>query len=64
MKSRELPLILDGISCEHPNMDECCPDCGHWHCPDCGVSWDDWGEGSPFTNAATGEPVFDWRKVA
>ena len=37
--------------CEHPNMYECCPPegdkpgCGHWHCDDCGLGWDDYAEG-------------------
>ena len=29
------------ISCDHKRMKSCCtPSCGHYHCPDCGVSWD------------------------
>lgn len=31
--------------CDHPNMKECHPGCGHWSCDDCGLNWDDWGEG-------------------
>ena len=40
--------ILRGITCNHRRMRECHEGCGHWSCPDCGVSFDDWGEGSPF----------------
>lgn len=36
--------------CEHPRMAECHPGCGHWSCPDCGLSWDDWGEGGVMPN--------------
>ena len=37
--------------CEHPDMYECCPPeggkpgCGHWHCDDCELFWDDYAEG-------------------
>lgn len=37
--------------CEHPNMAQCCPPsgdapgCGHWHCDDCGLSWDEGFDG-------------------
>ena len=27
--------------CEHPNMVECHEGCGHYSCPDCGLSWDE-----------------------
>lgn len=39
--------VLKGLECEHPRMFECHPSCGHFHCPDCDLSWDDYGEGSP-----------------
>jgi len=37
--------------CEHPSMMQCCPPsgdapgCGHWHCPDCDLSWDEASDG-------------------
>jgi len=41
----DVEVILAGVSCLHRRMEECHPGCGHWHCPDCGLSWDDDGEG-------------------
>ncbi len=37
----QLSELLKGITCDHPNMAECHKGCGHWTCPDCGVSFDD-----------------------
>jgi hypothetical protein len=36
------PLIYQ---CQHRRMRECHLRCGHWYCPDCKISFDDWGEG-------------------
>jgi hypothetical protein len=41
MTSSAANRVLSGLSCEHPRMSECHPGCGHWHCPDCGLLWDD-----------------------
>ena len=30
--------------CTHPDVDECCPGCGHYSCHGCGLSWDDHAE--------------------
>ena len=30
-----------GATCEHLKMRECCEGCGHWHCDDCGLSFDE-----------------------
>jgi len=38
------PAALLGLSCEHPHMKECHPGCGHFECPDCGLTWDDGAE--------------------
>jgi len=27
--------------CEHKNFNECCKGCKHYHCLDCGFSWDE-----------------------
>ena len=36
-----LPYLGTFVGCSHKNMVECCPDCcGHFHCPDCGLTWD------------------------
>lgn len=46
--SGALPI---GATCAHPRMrcpngeSGCGKDCGHWWCPDCGLSWDDGFEG-------------------
>lgn len=55
--TRHLPIVKQTPGplnqCEHPNMMQCCPPsgdapgCGHWHCGDCGLSWDEEGEGGP-----------------
>jgi hypothetical protein len=35
------PYLGSFVSCDHRNMQECHPNCcGHFHCPDCGLSWD------------------------
>ena len=31
--------------CPHRRMRECHRGCGHWSCPDCGLGFDDMGEG-------------------
>lgn len=38
---RDKLMRLAGNACEHPSMRECCDDCGHWHCPDCDLDFDD-----------------------
>ena len=39
------PYLGSFVGCAHPNMVECHPGCcGHFHCPDCGLSWDDGAE--------------------
>lgn len=45
---RFIERVLRGLTCMHQRMYECHDGCGHWHCPDCDLSWDDWGEGCPF----------------
>ena len=40
-KKIEVETALAGMDCDHPNMKECHPKCGHWECPDCGLSFDD-----------------------
>ena len=37
--------VLNGLTCSHSRMAECHPGCGHWHCPDCGLIYD---EGTDF----------------
>ena len=37
----DMDRFLLGITCSHPRMKECCKGCGHWHCPDCDVRFDD-----------------------
>ncbi len=46
-RTREaIAAILRGITCTHRRMKSCCtPCCGHLYCPDCGLSWDTYGEG-------------------
>lgn len=39
-----MPDVLN--QCSHPDLAECHEGCGHWHCPDCGFSWDDFFEGN------------------
>lgn len=34
-------MIPEGATCTHPDMTECHPGCGHFYCPDCGLTWDD-----------------------
>lgn len=34
-----------GATCDHQNMSECHESCGHFYCDDCGLSWDEFGEG-------------------
>jgi len=42
-------------------MYECCPpegdkpSCGHWHCDDCGLGWDEWGEGGVYPEPTQAE---------
>lgn len=38
-------LLPAGATCGHENMVECHEGCGHFSCGDCGLSWDDGGEG-------------------
>ena len=45
--------VLLGWACNHPNMSECCVGCGHYSCPDCGLTWDD-GEDFPFEEPSGG----------
>jgi hypothetical protein len=33
-----IAMVPEGATCAHPNMCECC---GHYHCPDCRLTWDD-----------------------
>jgi ribosomal protein L37AE/L43A len=35
-------------------MTECCPGCGHWHCPDCGLTYD---EGTDFPQTELSRPT-------
>ena len=40
---------LIGIACDHAAMTTCCDGCGHYSCADCGLSFDESGEGGgPF----------------
>jgi hypothetical protein len=34
-------LNFQGVACDHQRMIECHPGCGHFYCPDCGLTWDD-----------------------
>jgi hypothetical protein len=34
-------IVPEGAVCTHPKMIECHRGCGHYHCPDCGLTWDD-----------------------
>lgn len=36
-----ITIIPAGAACDHLNMDECHLNCGHWCCPDCGLTWND-----------------------
>ncbi len=43
-----MPFIYDAVFCDHSEMKECCPGCGHFSCP-CGIAWDEAAEGpGPF----------------
>jgi hypothetical protein len=46
---RQARLILRGLSCSHRRMRYCCHprDCGHLHCHDCGLFWDEGSDGGP-----------------
>ncbi len=49
-KERQLPTCPIGATCGHlrmrcPNGTHGCGEaCGHWWCPDCGLSWDEGAE--------------------
>jgi len=49
VKDNVVPLPV-GVTCTHPLMrcpsgtNGCGKPCGHWWCPDCGLSWDDGAE--------------------
>jgi hypothetical protein len=53
--------------CSHPNLRECCPPkdgkpgCGHWHCDDCELGWDDWGEGGILSEPTKAELAQEMR---
>jgi len=38
------PKVEIPPTCEHPRMRECHPGCGHYHCPDCGLTWDHYAQ--------------------
>lgn len=38
-------LDIDKIMCKHKRMVECHPGCGHFHCQDCDITWDEGAEG-------------------
>ncbi len=40
-----------GATCNHEHMMECCEGCGHFHCPECGLTWDEFAEGSGIEDA-------------
>jgi hypothetical protein len=44
---KPLKTVVTGITCDHKNMRTCCPNCGHWHCPDCGLYFDSFSESGP-----------------
>jgi len=48
----------DGAMCSHKNMTECHEGCGHFHCPDCDLCWDDFSESSPYRDTA--QNVVEW----
>lgn len=48
--------LLERMSCDHSQMTECHPGCGHFSCP-CGVSWDEGSDGGYYEDAT--EPMFD-----
>ena len=39
------------VQCDHKRMKECHDKCGHWHCPDCDLSWDDGAGDKAFKEA-------------
>ncbi len=39
--------VPKGALCLHNRMRECHPGCGHYKCPDCGLTWDESAEGDP-----------------
>jgi hypothetical protein len=39
-RGREQRLFGPLNQCDHRRMRTCCPGCGHWACPDCGLSYD------------------------
>lgn len=44
-KSYTLPIPPKEAFCDHSQMKECHPGCGHFSCP-CGISWDEGSEGN------------------
>lgn len=48
MANKDEPLadLPNGAFCNHETMAECCEGCGHFHCPSCGLTWDEFAEGS------------------
>lgn len=35
-------VVLRGLTCSHRRMRYCCKrPCGHLHCPDCDMTWDE-----------------------
>lgn len=41
VSQRQTVSILVGLGCTHSRMRECHPGCGHFECPDCGLTWDE-----------------------
>ena len=46
MRATSIDIILTGLRCDHQRMVECHPGCGHFSCPTCGLTWDEYAEGS------------------
>ena len=46
MMRAPLDTVLIGLTCEHVDMVECHPGCGHFSCPTCGLTWDEYAEGA------------------
>lgn len=58
-KSQVKLTLPDGAFCDHTDMVECCPGCGHFNCP-CGVSWDEGFEGDEYLDPFDMMVSQDW----
>jgi hypothetical protein len=45
LDGRAVAVCLVGLTCEHRQLRECHPGCGHFWCSQCGLTWDEAAEG-------------------